>query len=148
MYVVGHEVKGVDTVAKPAGSFLKQQIEPVTVGGGEEDGLTAVATENDVIKSAGNMDAWFTCHGGMTPQFSNFKVAGTLIVGDFSFSALITGIAIVHTTGMPVFYSFELVLLHPYQIRPSIDPPSEMPNDRKLTGTERRRAFCGFLQKA
>jgi len=61
--MVGHEAKGVDTVAKPAGPFLKQQIEPVTVGGGEENGLTAVATGNDVIKSAGDMDAWFGAMG-------------------------------------------------------------------------------------
>jgi len=67
--VVGHEAKGVDTVAEPAGPFLNQQIEPVTVGVGEENGLTAVATENDVIKSAGDMDAWFACHGGMIPRF-------------------------------------------------------------------------------
>ena len=34
------------------------------------------------------------------------------------FSALITGKAIVHTTGMPVVYSFELVGVHPERRQP------------------------------
>ena len=73
MDVIGHEAEGVNSVSEPAGSLLEQEVETVPVVVGKEDGLTAVAPENDVVESAGKMNAWFTCHGEMIAPFSNLS---------------------------------------------------------------------------
>ncbi len=57
----------MDPVSKPAGAFLEQKIEAVTIIVSEEYRLTAVASENDVIESARDMNAWFTCHREYIP---------------------------------------------------------------------------------
>jgi len=62
MNMVGHETECVNSIAETAGAFLKQEIKPVAVIVGKEYRLAAVASENDVVESAGEMDAWFACH--------------------------------------------------------------------------------------
>jgi hypothetical protein len=69
MDMIGHKTEGVNTIREPAGSLLKQEIKTVSVVLGEEDGLVGIAPENNVIESAGKMDAWFACHGSKdTPE--------------------------------------------------------------------------------
>lgn len=65
MDMVGHETESVNPVAVPVGSLLEQETEAISVIILEEDRLTAVATEDYVIQSAGKMNAWFTGHGEM-----------------------------------------------------------------------------------
>lgn len=60
----------MNAVAEPTCPFLQQKIETVPVDVGEKDGLTAVSAKNDVVKSAGKMNAWFACHVlEYTPSF-------------------------------------------------------------------------------
>lgn len=71
--MIGHETEGVNAVAKPTNPFLEKEVETVTVIFSEENGLTAVTPENDVVKSTGEMDAWFACHDNKVPQ--NFNLS-------------------------------------------------------------------------
>jgi hypothetical protein len=73
MDMVGHEAEGVNAVTEPAGSFLEEEVETVTVVISVENGLTVVTPENDVVESAGEMDAWFACHVKMIPHSSNLS---------------------------------------------------------------------------
>ena len=50
-------------VSEPADSFLKQEIETVSIVNGEGDGLAGIAPEKNMIESIGKMDALFACHG-------------------------------------------------------------------------------------
>jgi hypothetical protein len=43
--------------------ILKYQIKPVSVTGFKEDRIACVAAKNDVVDSAGIVDAWFSCQG-------------------------------------------------------------------------------------
>jgi hypothetical protein len=60
--MVGHETESVNAVPKTTNPFLKQEVETVSVAFSDKNGLTAVTPENDVVKSAGEMDAWFASH--------------------------------------------------------------------------------------
>jgi hypothetical protein len=71
--MVGHEAEGVHAVAETTSPLLEQEVETVPVGVGDEDGLTAVTPKNNVIESAGEMDAWFACHGEKIPQRLNLS---------------------------------------------------------------------------
>lgn len=55
--------KSVDAITESAGSFLEQHVEPVAIFLGEEHGLAAIAAKDDVVKPAGKVNAWFSCHG-------------------------------------------------------------------------------------
>jgi hypothetical protein len=55
--MIGHEAESVNAVAESAGSFLEQKVETVTVVVGKEDGLAGVTPKNDMVESAGKMDA-------------------------------------------------------------------------------------------
>ena len=71
--MVGHEAEGVDTIAESAGSLLEQEIEAVTVLWGKKNRLAAIATKNDMIESAGNMNSRFACHAGNIPTLRNLS---------------------------------------------------------------------------
>jgi hypothetical protein len=62
--VVSHEAKGVNPIAEPVGTFLKQEVKSIAVSVGQKYVLPTVTSKNNVIKSTWKMDAWFTCHGG------------------------------------------------------------------------------------
>ena len=51
--MVGHEAKGVNTVAEADGSFLKQQIETESIIVAKKYGLSTIAAKYDVVESAG-----------------------------------------------------------------------------------------------
>jgi hypothetical protein len=51
--MVGHETKGVNTVAEADSSFLKQEIETDPVIIAKEYGLSTISAKYDVIESAG-----------------------------------------------------------------------------------------------
>jgi len=66
--MVGHEAKGVNPIAKPVGSFLKQEIETIAVIVDQKYVLPSVSPENNMIESTRKMDARFTCHRGNIPS--------------------------------------------------------------------------------
>jgi hypothetical protein len=71
--MIGHEAEGVDAVTEPAGSFLEEEIKTVPVIISEENGLTAVTPKDDVVKSTGEMDAWFASHVEIIPPSYNLS---------------------------------------------------------------------------
>lgn len=69
MDMIGHRTEGVNTIPEAASSLLKQEIESIAIAIAEEDRLTGIAPENNVIESTGKIEAWFVCHGfNNTPE--------------------------------------------------------------------------------
>jgi hypothetical protein len=62
MYMIAHQAECVNGVAEALHPFLEKQVEAVTVLVIKEDVLFAVAAEDDVIKGAGVVNAWFASH--------------------------------------------------------------------------------------
>jgi hypothetical protein len=70
MDMIGHEANGMNPIIKPVTAFLKQEVETVAVSVANKYVLPAVSPENNMIKSTGEMDAWFSCHSGNLPLVS------------------------------------------------------------------------------
>ena len=60
--MVGHQAKGVNTVFESFNSLLEQQAEPGPVCIVEENRLTGIAPQDDVIKRSGAEDPGFSSH--------------------------------------------------------------------------------------
>jgi hypothetical protein len=63
MDMVCHAAEGMNTATKLHGYFLHEQVKAITIGIVNEYRLACVAAKNYMIESAGEMYAWFTCHG-------------------------------------------------------------------------------------
>lgn len=61
--MVGHAAEGVDAAIEFYGNFLHYQVKAASVSIINEYWLTSVAAKDDVVKSAGEVNAWFACHG-------------------------------------------------------------------------------------
>ena len=61
--VIGHEAEGMDAVPESFSPIFEECVAVAPVGMTEEDILTTVAAENDMIDSAGIMDTGFASHG-------------------------------------------------------------------------------------
>jgi hypothetical protein len=61
--MIGHETKGMDTISKPGRTLLQEKKKATIIFIRQKNILPAIAPQHDVINSAGNMDAWFACHG-------------------------------------------------------------------------------------
>lgn len=66
---VGHQTESLYPMAETVGSFLQQEVETVPILVDKKDRLASVTAENDVVESAGEMNAWFPCYGENTPDF-------------------------------------------------------------------------------
>ncbi len=64
MNVVGHQAECVDTAAERIYRALQKQVKTGAVVVIKEDGLSCVAAQDNVVNSAGIMDARFACHAG------------------------------------------------------------------------------------
>ena len=64
MDMVGHEAERVYAMAESLNPFLQEKVKAVPVLITEKDVLFAIATENDMVNSAGIMDAGFASHAG------------------------------------------------------------------------------------
>jgi len=62
MNVVGHQAECVDTAAERIYRALQKQVKTGAVAVIEEDGLACVTAQDNVVNSAGIMDAGFACH--------------------------------------------------------------------------------------
>ncbi|BCR06012.1 hypothetical protein DESUT3_30810 [Desulfuromonas versatilis] len=61
--VVAHQAKGMDPMAKPFGPLLQEEVEATAVRLVEKDFLARIASEYDMIDSAGKMNTRFSRHG-------------------------------------------------------------------------------------
>jgi len=61
--VVCNEAEAVDAAVELLNGILQNQIKPVPVSIFKEDRFSCVAAKNDMVDSAGIVDAWFSCHG-------------------------------------------------------------------------------------
>ena len=63
MDMVCHAAKGMDAATELYSHFLHEQVIATTVSIIKEYWITCVAAKDDVIDCAGEVYAWFTCHG-------------------------------------------------------------------------------------
>jgi hypothetical protein len=63
--VVGHEAKAVDAATETLHSILKKQVESVPVPFIEENRISGIAAKDNMVDSAGIMNAGFTRHAGI-----------------------------------------------------------------------------------
>lgn len=68
MNMIGHEAKGVNSITKAVGAFLKQEVETIAVIVGQKYVLPAIPSEDNMIESTREVYAWFTCHWGKIPS--------------------------------------------------------------------------------
>jgi hypothetical protein len=61
--VVRHAAKAVNAAIELLDGILQNQIKPVPVTVFKEDRISCVAAKNDMVDSAGIVDAWFSWHG-------------------------------------------------------------------------------------
>jgi hypothetical protein len=61
--VVRHEAEAVNATIELLDGILQHPIKPVPVTVFKEDWISCVATKNDMVDSAGIVDAWFSCQG-------------------------------------------------------------------------------------
>jgi hypothetical protein len=71
MDMVGHEAKGVNSVTEADSSFLKQEIETKSIIIAKKYGLSTIAAKYNVVESAVQVYAWFTCHKDCLYQNDN-----------------------------------------------------------------------------
>jgi hypothetical protein len=79
--MVSHQTEGMYPAPEILDGMLEDQIKTITVAVFEKDRIAGVASENNVVFGAGEMDAGFTSHGGrifanvrkskLTPRTSN-----------------------------------------------------------------------------
>lgn len=60
--MIGHQAKGMNLVAEATHAFFDQFIEPCAVFSAEEDVLTGVTAQDDVVEAAGHVQARFASH--------------------------------------------------------------------------------------
>jgi hypothetical protein len=63
MQMVRHTTEGMYPMPKTGDPFLEQLIEVRVVLVAEEDDLSAVAAEHDMVHRTRKMDSWFARHG-------------------------------------------------------------------------------------
>lgn len=71
MDMVGHEAKGVNSVTEADSSFLKQEIETESILVAKKYGLSTITAKYDVVESAGQVYARFSCHSDCLHQNDN-----------------------------------------------------------------------------
>lgn len=62
MDMVGHQAKSVDAATEFFHDVLEKMVETEPVAVIEKNRLSGVSTEDNMVDSAGKMDARFTCH--------------------------------------------------------------------------------------
>ena len=62
MDMVGHQAKSVDAALELFHDVLEKMVETEPLAAVEENRLSGVSTEDNMVDCAGKMDARFTCH--------------------------------------------------------------------------------------
>ena len=60
--VIGHQAKGMDPIAEAGNAFLDQFVEPRTVSSAEENILTGITAQDDVVEASRHVQAGFASH--------------------------------------------------------------------------------------
>jgi hypothetical protein len=86
MDMVGHQAKSVDAAAELFHDVLEEMVETEPVEVIEENRLSGVTTEDNMVDCTGKMDARFTCHdhiirengrkSSLTPMVFGFSASG------------------------------------------------------------------------
>jgi hypothetical protein len=74
--MIAHQAKRVQAAREPLGPFLKSQAEASAVSVIEEDRLTGVAAEGDMIESPGIVESWLSRHGAILQSKSQYREPG------------------------------------------------------------------------
>ncbi len=69
VHMIGHQAEGMNTVAEATDAILDQFIEPCAVFGGEENVLTGVTSQDDVVETTGHVQAGFASHATMISEW-------------------------------------------------------------------------------
>ena len=64
MQVIGHQAKGVNSVTETLHAFGEEIIEVPSICVSQEDVLTRIATQDDVVQTTGGMKSGFSSHKG------------------------------------------------------------------------------------
>jgi hypothetical protein len=62
MDMVGHAAEGVNAAIEFCGNFVHYQVKAASVSVINEYWLTSVTAKDDVVESAGEVNAWFAWH--------------------------------------------------------------------------------------
>jgi hypothetical protein len=72
--VIGHQAEGVDPVAEAGNAFGEQLIEEVPVTGSQEHVLPGIATQDDVIQTASDVQARFASHEPIPSRRAHYAI--------------------------------------------------------------------------